>query len=189
MRNALFLPVLLSCSLLAACQNGQPSAPAASEESAAPRATTDRPGALSSACQIVPEQDIRLMFNIDADTALQIEEGGGAFPSCSYQWGKDLVTRILHVGGQEIEVHEPAKLMIVVAHGVSADGFEQSTSVYKDAEDLPGPGERARWGAAMSQLSFLSGDKLFHLNVKTSSSPEQNRVMSVHLAHEVLRRI
>ena len=145
--------------------------------------------ALSSACQIFSNDDIRAHFGIDAATELKVDEGGGAFPSCSYEWGTDLVVRTIRAGGQEIQVSDPAKLMLVVARGVGPEAFKASTSVYKDAQDIPGIGEQARWGTAMSQLTFLSGSNLVHINVKADSDPETNRQKAIELAQGALRKL
>lgn len=189
MRTALFLPLLLSCGLLAACNTADTPAADATPNAAPKAAAKENARALSSACQIFSNDDIRAHFSIDTATELKVDEGGGAFPSCSYEWGTDLVVRTIRAGGQEIQVRDPAKLMLVVARGVGPEAFKASTSVYKDAQDIPSIGEQARWGTAMSQLTFLSGSNLVHINVKADSDPETNRQKAIELAQGALRKL
>lgn len=189
MRITLLLPLLVSCSLLVAC-NSDESAPAgASSDSTTKPAATESARALSSACQLLGSDDIRTRFNIDAATEVKMDEGGGAFPSCSWEWGTDVVVRTIRAGGRDIQVGEPAKVMLVVARGVGPEGFQTSTSVYKDAQDVPGIGEQARWGATMSQLSVLSRGTLAHIHVKADSDPETNRQHAIELARIVLQKL
>ena len=189
MRQSMLLPIVLSSCLLAACSQGE-AEPTASSRGAAPgqvaQANLD---SISSACQIFTPAEIRGFFSIVAELELKTSEGGGAFPSCAYEWGKDLVVRRIKAGGQDIEVKEPAKVMLVVAKSATADSFTTSTSVYQDAEDMPGIGDMARWGASMSQLTLLSGSHLFHVNVKAHSDPAENKKMAVDLSRLLLQKI
>jgi len=191
MRQSMLLSAVLSSCLLAGC----------SQEEGKTESTASSPGAtpgqvaqagldsISSACQIFTPADIKGFFSIPAESELKISEGGGVFPSCAYEWGKDLVVRRIKAGGQDIEVKEPAKVMLVVAKSANADRFTTSTAVYKDAEDMPGIGDMARWGASMSQLTFLSGRHLFHVNVKAHSNPAENKKMAVDLSRLLLQKI
>lgn len=193
MRRFQLIPLLLSCSVLAAC--GGDSGPAAAVPDAVERqpSTVQSSGNgakdLRSACDVFSADEIRAFFGIPADLALDVSEAGSTFPDCSYQWGKDLVVRTISAGGQNIEVRDPAKVVLVIARNVSAGNFDTSTSVYKDAEDVPGIGDMARWGASMSQLSVLADGNLYHVHVKASSSPEENRRLAEDLAGQMLQRM
>ncbi|MCK9490195.1 MAG: hypothetical protein M0Q42_12545 [Xanthomonadales bacterium] len=183
MRKLTLIFLLLSCVALVACGGSDPGA--AGGQAAAPSGLKG----LDSACGIFSEAEFRQSFSIADGMELEVSESGGSFPACNYQWGEDLVLRTIKAGGREIDIHEPAKVMLVVARGVSVDNFNTSTSVYMDPEDVPGIGDMARWGGRMSQLSFLAGGDLFHINVKASSDKEENRRLAEGLAQRLLQKL
>ena len=187
MRMSLFLSLSLCCSALVACGGGNTDA-GTGADAPATAAAPERRQAAGSACELFTSDEIKSAFGIAAGVELRVKETRSAFPACSYEWGEDLVVRTLKVANQEIEVREPATAMLVVAEGVNPGGFETSTSVYKDAEDVPGIGDMARWGTAMSQLSVLHGSTLYHVNVKASSSPEENRALALALGRRLVAR-
>ena len=84
-------------------------------------------------------------FQIPGETELKVSKSGQAFPACNYEWGTDLVVRTIQAGGRDIEVKEPAKVVLVVATDVTADNFQTSTAVYRDPQDVAGIGDMARW--------------------------------------------
>lgn len=189
MRTSVLLPVLICCVMLVACNNATSESATASPSGASQAASKSRLGTLSSACEIFTPDEIKQLFNIAHDVELRVAKGNGTFPNCSYEWGKDLVVRTIQAGGQDIEVRDPAKLTLVVAQGISPANFDVSTSVYKDAEDMPGLGDMARWGSSMSQLSVLSGGNLFHINVRVSSDRAERKSKAVEMANQLLRKI
>lgn len=189
MRKTLCIPLLLSCFVLAGCNGGETEAVTASPEAAPVKASKSNGlKGLGSACEIFTTAEIRDLFGIEEATGLQVSESGATFPACSYEWGENLIVRTVSAGGKEYEISEPAKVMLVVAQGVPAGAFETSTSVYKDAEDVPGIGDMARWGTSMSQLTVLADANLFHINVKASSNREENRTMAMDLSEMLMRK-
>lgn len=193
MRNPLYLTMLLPCFLLLACQDGGDRDTGAGPAPASQSAPAQRAGAsalkgLDSACAIFSDDEIRGFFDIAEGTELKVSRSGQAFPACNYEWGKDLVVRQIQAGGRDIEVRDPAKVMLVVAPDVTADNFQTSTAVYRQPQDVSGIGDMARWDEGMSQLSFLAGADLFHINVKASSDPAENRRLAEALALQVLEK-
>ena len=144
---------------------------------------------ITSPCEIITLNDIKEYFKIQDTTEVNVENKEVTFPSCSYEWGKDVVMDKITVANQTIEYGAPAKVMIVMAKGVPSSGFEQSTAVYKDGEEISGIGEKAIWGAKMSQITFLYNDTLFHVNVKASSDKQKNKNDAIALSKLILKRI
>ena len=190
MRKLTLISLLLSCVALVACGDADPggasdaSAPV-TNQAAAPSGLKN----LDSACGIFSEAEFRQHFVIAEGMALETSESGGSFPACNYQWGEDLVERHIQAGGRDIQIHEPAKVMLVVARDVSADNFQTATGVYRQPQDVAGIGDMARWDDGMSQLSFLVGRDLFHINVKASSDAEENRRLAEDMAQRLLQKL
>ncbi len=188
MPKSLFFPVLLSSFLLTAC-NASETASAAPGQSAPKKIAKKNLKDMGSACEVFSAAEIKGFFKIAESTELKVAEAGQTFPACSYEWGKGLVVRKITAGGKDIEIKEPAKVMLVVAQGVTAANFKASTSIYKDAESIAGVGEMAQWGAARSQLTFLANQNLFHINVKANSAPAENKRMAIELSKLLMQKI
>ena len=144
---------------------------------------------ITSPCEIITLNDIKDFFKIQDTTEVKVSDKSVTFPSCSYEWGKDVVMDQITVANKTIEYGAPAKVMIVMAKDIPDDGFERSTSVYKDAEEISGIGEKAIWGAKMSQLTFLIKKTLFHVNVKASSDKEKNKNDAISLSKLILKKV
>lgn len=144
---------------------------------------------ITSPCEIITLNDIKEFFKIQDTTEVKVEDKEVTFPSCSYEWGEDVVMSHMKVGEMSIDYGAPAKVMIVMAKGVPSSGFEQSTAVYKDGEEISGIGEKAIWGAKMSQLTFLYNSTLFHVNVKASSDEEKNKEDAIALSKLILKKL
>lgn len=141
-----------------------------------------------SPCEIITLNDIKDHFKIHDAMEVNISDESVTFPACSYEWGKDVVMDKITAGNKTIEYGAPAKVMIVMAKDVPDSGFEQSTSVYKDGEEISGVGEKAIWGSKMSQLTFLHKKTLFHVNVKASSDKKKNKEDAIALSALILKK-
>lgn len=144
---------------------------------------------IKSPCEVITSQDIKEFFKVEDTTEIKVEESSTTFPMCSYEWGEDVFMSHMKVGDHDIEYGSPAKVTIVMAKGVSNGGFEQSTSVYKDPEDISGIGEMARWSPKMSQLTFLIKGTLFHVHIKVSADKEANKSKAIELSKLILQKV
>ncbi|MEO6949418.1 MAG: hypothetical protein ABI123_07310 [Ginsengibacter sp.] len=140
-------------------------------------------------CEIITLEDIKDHFQIQASLEVEVSDDNVTFPACSYEWGIDLVMGQVTAGGKTVEYGSPATVMIVVAQNIPPSGFEQSTSVYKDAEEVSGIGDKAVWGAKMSQLTFLIKNTLFHVNVKASPDEEKNKNDAIALSKLIIKKV
>lgn len=141
-----------------------------------------------SPCEIITLNDIKEFFKIQDTMEVSVSNKSVTFPMCSYEWGEDVVKNYIKIGDIEREYGAPAKVTIVMVKGVSNGDFKQSTSVYKDPEDISGIGEMAKWSPKMSQLSFLVKGTLFHVNVKASSDKEENKSNAIKLSELILQK-
>lgn len=195
MRTPLYLILSLACLLLAACngsgsqEGAEPAAGQPGQSTPAQRSGASAVKGVDSACALFSSDEIREVFQIPGETELKVSKSGQAFPACNYEWGTDLVVRTIQAGGRDIEVKEPAKVVLVVATDVTADNFQTSTAVYRDPQDVAGIGDMARWDDGMSQLSVLAGADLFHINVKASSDKEENRRQAEAVARRLLQKL
>ena len=144
---------------------------------------------VTSPCEIITLNDIKDHFKIQDTMEVILSDNSVTFPMCSYEWGKDLVMGKITVGKKTVEYGSPAQVTIVMVKNVPSSAFEQSTQVYKDAEEISGIGEEAIWGAKMSQLTFLQKTTLYHVNVKASSDKEKNKNDAIALSKLILKKV
>lgn len=144
---------------------------------------------LVSPCEIVSEKDIRTIFALDNNVEIDDNDREVTHKTCSFEWKTGKLKRSQTIGKQVVEYEVPEKVLIVLAKNVSESGFERSTSVYKEAENLEGLGKMAKWGPNMNQVSFLVDDYLFHVHVFTSDDKAENKENAIHIAKLMLERL
>lgn len=140
-------------------------------------------------CELVTLDDLRSQFSIEKEMEVLVNNDGGGFLTCAYEWGKDIYQGTVTVAGKTIEYGSPAKVMIVMAKGIQEEEYKKSTSVYKDAVDVSGIGQMAVWGGTMSQLSFLNNGILFHINVKVLADKAANKQKAISLAEIIIGKL
>ena len=142
-----------------------------------------------SPCSLVTEAEIKEILSLPQDAPTTMDDAAYTYPTCSYEWETLNYVKNMTIGGQELALEYPYTLMIVLVPNADESMFEQSTVVYKDGEKLNGLGEKATWGDSMSQLTFLSGGNMIHLNVKTSDNLNENKDKAIKLAKLIEKRL
>ena len=142
-----------------------------------------------SPCSLVTEAEIKEILSIPQDAVTTMEDVDYTYPTCSYEWETLIYVKKMTMSGQDLELEYPYSLMIVLVDNADDAMFEQSTVVYKDGEKLSGLGDMATWGDSMSQLTFLSGGKMIHLNLKTSDNANENKEKAIKLAKLIEKRL
>ena len=144
---------------------------------------------IESPCSLVSEAEIKEILSLPQDAVTTKEDVDYTYPTCSYEWETLMYVKNMTMSGQELELEYPYKLMIVLVANADDSMFEQSTVVYKDGENIAGLGEMATWGDSMSQLTFLSGGSMIHLNLKISDNANENKEKAIKLAKLIEERL
>jgi hypothetical protein len=161
--------------LLIGCNSNETSSETNHRSEESERPNTEAKKSVDSPCELVSLADVRGMFSVPEELAIDMDDRVLTFPTCSFEWEDGKVITTMKVGDNEVKVQRPSTVMIVMVKGASESMYNTSTKVYKDIEELSGLGSMASWGNQMSQLTFLAGNHLFHVHVKVSTDDAANK--------------
>ena len=142
-----------------------------------------------SPCSLITEAEIKEILALPQDAPTKMEDADYTYPTCSYEWETLIYVKNMTISGQELALEYPYNLMIVLVANADESMFEKSTVVYEDGEKLTGLGKMATWGDNMSQLTFLSGGNMIHLNLKVSGNSSENKEKAIKLAKLIEERL
>lgn len=142
-----------------------------------------------SPCSLLSEAEIKDVLSLPNDALTKMENAVYTYPTCSYEWESLVYEKNTTVGGQQMALEYPYKLMIVLVTNANKSMYDKSTVVYKDGENISGLGEMAMWGDTMSQVSFLSEGIMVHLSLKISGNNSVNKDKAIELAKLVENRL
>ncbi len=142
-----------------------------------------------SPCSLLTEAEIKDILSLPKDALTTMEDVVYTYPTCSYEWEILVYVKNTTVGGQQMALEYPYKLMIVLVANADKSMFDKSTVVYKDGENISGLGQMAIWGDGMSQVTFLSNGYMIHLSLKISDNNSVNKDKAIELARLVEKRL
>ncbi len=125
-----------------------------------------------SPCELISTVEVKGFCSIPSDIEIEQLAKDYTYPTCVFKdkSGISIVT-------------------IVMVKNAKEDMFEISTGVYKDGISIDGVGEKAKWGAKMSQLSFLAKGYMFHVNVIALSDSEENKKVAMDIARFLVGKV
>lgn len=138
-------------------------------------------------CNLISKSTIEKIFN-PKNTVSKKEPSSNRFPTCIYKWKAEKKAE-KKVGGQLITYDAENVVTIVLGStNATTKQFEQSTSVYKDSEDID-LADAALWSEKMHQLSVLKNNMLFHINVDYHDDTLLRKKRAVALANSIISQL
>lgn len=186
------LKLLLVCAMLPACDNSEKKDAERIVENIINNKNEDNSaGARSgdSPCSLLSETMVNRILEIPEQAPSEIRDEVLTFPTCSYKWKTIKYSKKQTIAGKEMTLSYPATLLIVMVENASTELYNRSVKVYKDGLELKSVGEKAVWGDAMSQLTFLKDGNLIHLNVKLSLDKQDNKDKAIALANAIIENL
>ncbi len=168
--------------LTIACGNSEKSK---GESSSSPILKSD----IESPCEILSEAEIKDVLEIPSDAETTMNEKDTTFPVCFYKWKSITFPSTMKMGSIEKTLDYPAELSIVLVKNASENKFNTSVSIYDDGENQDDVAEMAVWSPKKAQLTFLSGDYLIHVHVRTTADVAANRAKAVQVAKMIVNKI
>lgn len=144
--------------------------------------------AINSPCELVSIEEVKSMFAV-AEHPLEMKDEVYTYPTCVFKWDDGKVTRSSSIGGQEIKSIIPSEVLIVMVKKANEAMFKQSTSIYKQPQEISNLGSKAVWDSRMSQLTFLSNNYMFHVHVKVSNNDTENKEKAIEVSKLIIRKI
>lgn len=133
-------------------------------------------------CDLISEAEIESICGIPDSATATIEKKERTYTSCFYTWENYTFNRVMQMAGMDVDIPIPAEMSIVPVKNATEDMFETATKVYKDGEIINGLGDRAMWGAQMSQLTFLAKEQMIHLHLVVSDDAADNKNKALKIA-------
>lgn len=143
---------------------------------------------INSPCELISAEEVKSICNVESQFEIIQEDKLYIHPTCTFKWKDKKVSRVMTIGGSDMTIEIPSKVLIVMVHNSTEEMFEQSTSIYKDGNDVS-VGENAIWGTNMSQLTFLSKGYLFHVNLNVSNDDSDNKQKAIKVAELLMGKI
>lgn len=142
-----------------------------------------------SPCDLISSDEIVSLFGIPSEFEVVQAEKDYTYPTCTFKWKDGKVYQEMKIGNQEIKTEIDSEVLIVMVEKSNKKMFDQATKVYKDGIEVNGVGDNAIWGGEMSQLTFLSGDYIFHVNVKARNFSDKNKAKAIEIAKLLISKI
>jgi len=140
-------------------------------------------------CDLISEAEIKSICNMPDSAKATIEKKERTYTSCFYTWENYTFNRVMEMAGMNVDIPIPAEMSIVPVKNATEDMFETSTKVYKDGEVITGLGDKAIWGAQMSQLTFLAKGQMIHLHLVVSDDAASNKTMALEIAAVLVKNL
>ena len=144
--------------------------------------------AINSPCDLISTEEVKRMF-ATAEYPIDVKDVVYTYPTCIFKWEDGKITTSLSFGGQEIKSNKPSEVLVVMVKQANEAMFKQSTSVYKQPQDISNLGAMAIWDARMSQLTFLSNKYMFHVHVKVSNNGIENKEKAIEVSKLIIGKI
>lgn len=167
------LVIVLISMFLTACNNKENKTETTQDTAIEKREKPKKSFGLKSPCELVSMEDVKSMFAIELP--IEMKDVVYTYPTCVYKWKDGKITTSATFGGQEIISKLPSEVLIVMVKNATEAMFKQSTSIYKQSQEISNLGSMAVWDSSMSQLTFLSNNYMFHVHVKVSNNDTENK--------------
>jgi len=182
------LLILLFSMMVLACNNQGNKADGSQDKIAAKNENPIKRSVVDSPCELVSLHEIKNMFVVE-EYPIELKDVVYTYPTCIYKWEDGKVTTSRSFGGQEFKTAKPSEVLIVMVKKANEAMFKQSTSVYKQPQEISNLGAVAVWDSRMSQLTFLSSNYMFHVHVKVSNEDHDNKQKAIAVAQLIIGKI
>ena len=142
-----------------------------------------------SPCELISEADVRSLFAVPEEIQIEMKDRVLTYPTCSYIWKDEKVTKIIQAGPKEMHIKMASELMVVMVKDAGESMYNTSIKVYKDIESVENVGEMASWGTEMAQLTFLAKGYMFHVHVKASDDDAENKAKAMEVANKIIAQL
>lgn len=174
--------IIMSSFLFIACGNDAKKTDLPTSVEKQEKYVTPSKTGIGSPCSLLEIDEVKNICNVAEGTEISKEKKQYTFPSCKFKWKDGSLKETKNIGGNKIEIVSNQEILLVLVENADNSMFERSTKVYKDGETVSGIGDKAIWGTAMHQLTFLAKGTMMHVNVFTSSDNEINRQNAMAIA-------
>jgi len=182
------LLILLLSMMAFACNSKDNKVDGAQNKIVAKNENPIKKAVVDSPCELVSLHEIKNMFVVE-EYPIELKDVVYTYPTCIYKWEDEKVTTSRSFGGQEFKTAKPSEVLIVMVKKANETMFKQSTSVYKQPQEISNLGAVAVWDSRMSQLTFLSGNYMFHVHVKVSNDDHDNKQKAIAVAQLIIGKI
>ncbi|WP_132213841.1 hypothetical protein [Mariniflexile fucanivorans] len=185
MKNHLI--IILFSMLVLACNNKASKANTNQNKIAEENTMLEKSSTITSPCELISMEEVKSMFRIDLH--MENKDVVYTYPTCIYRWEDRKFTKSVTFGGQEIKSTMPSEVLIVMVKNATEAMFNQSTTVYKQPQEISHLGSRAVWDSRISQLTFLSNKYMFHVHVKVSNNDTENKEKAVEVSKLIIGKL
>ena len=168
------LLITLFSMLVLACNNKENKTNIPENKPTEKSAKSEKSSTVNSPCELISEEEVKQMFAV-VDLPIELKDVVYTYPTGVFKWEDGKITTSVSFGGQEIKSTRPSEVLIVMVKKANEAMFKQSTSIYKQSQDIANLGTMAVWDSRMSQLTFLSNNYMFHVHVKVSINDIENK--------------
>ena len=144
---------------------------------------------LDSPCELISLEEVKKRFNLNASIEISLDDKVYTYPTCTFNWKDGKVTKLMDIGGQKMEIELDSKLLIVMVKDANESKYETSISVYSDAQNEGGIGDKATWSAKRAQLTFLFNSYMFHVHVRASNENAVNKKNAIEIAGDIIAKL
>ena len=174
---------------LLACNSNESASNSATSENQVENKQAEETTGPESPCELISEADVRSLFAIPDEIQIEVKDRVLTYPTCTYIWKDEKVTKIIQAGPKEMHIKMASELMIVMVKDAGESMYNTSIKVYKDIESVENVGEMASWGTEMAQLTFLAKGYMFHVHVKASDDDMDNKAKAIEVARLIIGKL
>ena len=149
--------------------------------------STEKLAAINSPCELISMEEVKNMFAVELP--IEKKDVVYTYPTCIYRWKDGKITKSVTFGGQEIKSSIPSEVLIVMVEKATEAMFKQSTSIYKQPQEISNLGTMAIWDSRISQLTLLANNYMFHVHVKASTNDTENKENAIKVANHIIKKI
>ena len=181
------LLIILFSTIVFSCNNKENNTDTPQNNIADKNTKSEKASAINSPCEFISMDDVKSMFSVEIP--IENKDVVYTYPTCVFKWEDGKVTVSASFGGQEITSSMPSEVLIVMVKKANEAMFKQSTSVYKQPQDISNLGTIAVWDSRMSQLTFLANSYMFHVHVKVSNNDSENKEKAIEVSKLIIGKI
>lgn len=181
------LLIILFSTLVFTCNNKENKTDTPKNNLADKNTRSEKSADINSPCELISMDDVKSIFSVEI--LIENKDVVYTYPTCVYKWEDGKVTVSASFGGQEITSSMPSEVLIVMVKKANEAMFKQSTSVYKQQQDISNLGNIAVWDSRMSQLTFLANSYMFHVHVKVTHDDSGNKEKAIEVSKLIIGKL